>query len=225
MATIFYNCSSGQQGGKTNLSATEFATKIKELPTSPILDVRTPAEFAKGHLQNAKNINWNGNDFDAQIAPLDKSKPILIYCLSGARSAAAASKMRADGFKEVYELTGGIMKWRGANLPETTDDKPKAASLTKLQFEELTNSDKIVLVDFYADWCAPCKKMAPYLDEISKDMADKVVVLRINADDNQALLKELGVDELPVLQVYKKKTRVWSNIGFIEKADVLKQLK
>lgn len=225
LSILFYNCSStGQkQSAKTSYSATEFAEKIKELPTSPILDVRTPAEFAKGHLQNAKNINWNGNDFAAQIASFDKSKPVLIYCLSGARSAAAAQQMRADGF-EVYEMEGGIMKWRGSNLPETMDDKPKAASLTKQQFDEMLNSDKSVLVDFYADWCAPCKLMKPYLDEISKDMTDKVTVIRINADDNQALLKELGVDELPVLQVYKKKALTWTNKGFVEKVEVLKHL-
>lgn len=91
-------------------------------------------------------------------------------------------------------------------------------------FQEYIKEDKPVLVDFYADWCAPCKLMKPYLDEISKDMTDKVTVIRINADDNQALLKELGVDELPVLQVYKKKALTWTNKGFIEKTEVVKHL-
>jgi thioredoxin len=79
-------------------------------------------------------------------------------------------------------------------------------------------------VDFYADWCAPCKKMKPYLDEISTEMADKVVVLRINADDNKQLCKDLKIDALPVLHVYKNAVKTWTNVGFIEKADVVKQL-
>lgn len=222
-ATLFNSCTNGQTSGN-NLSAIEFSEKTKTLPTAPIIDVRTPDEFAKGHLVNAKNIDWNGNDFDAQISKLDKTKPVFVYCLSGGRSSSAASKMRADGFKEVYELNGGIMKWRGSNLPETTDIESVSAGMSKQQYEALLNSDKLVLIDFYADWCAPCKKMKPYLEEISKEMADKVVVIRINADDNQALCKELNIDALPVLLLYKNNTEIWKNIGFIEKAGVVKQL-
>ena len=111
-------------------------------------------------------------------------------------------------------------------MPETTENtKAKSAGMTKQQFDALLISDKLVLIDFYADWCGPCKKMKPYLEEISKEMSDKVVVIRINADDNQALCKELKIDALPVLQVYKNKTMTWSNVGMIEKADVVKQLK
>lgn len=207
VAILFNSCSNGQTNStiKTNLSATEFSDKIKELPSAAIIDVRTPDEFSKGHLVNALNYDWNGNEFEKQIAPLDKSKPVFVYCLSGGRSLSAANKMRSDGFKTVYELDGGIMKWRGANLPETTDNTVTSNGMTKQQFEALLNSDKLVLIDFYADWCAPCKKMKPYLDEISKDMANKVLVIRINADNNQALCKELKIDALPVLQLYKNK--------------------
>ncbi|MFO0479957.1 MAG: thioredoxin domain-containing protein [Bacteroidota bacterium] len=225
VAILFNSCSNGQtQSTKTNLSANEFAAKMKELPTATIIDVRTSDEFSKGHLANANNYDWNGNEFDKQIAPLDKSEPVFVYCLSGGRSSSAASKMRSDGFKEVYELSGGIMKWRGANLPETTDKAVGSNGMSKQQFDALLSSDKLVLIDFYADWCAPCKKMKPYLDEISRDMADKVVVIRINADDNQALCKEFKIDALPVLQLYKNKTLSWTNAGFIEKAEVVKQL-
>lgn len=220
---LLNSCTNGQQATKTNLSATEFAAKIIELPTAPIIDVRTPEEFSKGHLENALNIDWNGSDFDAQITKLDKSKPVFVYCLSGGRSSSAANQMRSDGFK-VYQLDGGIMKWRAASLPETTDNRTSSLGMTKQQFDELLNSDKLVLIDFYADWCAPCKKMKPYLEEISKEMADKVVVIRINVDDNQTLCKELKIDALPVLQIYKNKTLVWTNTGFIEKEGVLKQL-
>jgi thioredoxin len=226
LAILFNSCSSGQTNSttKTNLSAIEFAEKLKEMPTATIIDVRTTDEFSKGHLANANNYDWNGNEFDKQIAPLDKSKPVFVYCLSGGRSSSAASKMRSEGFKTVYELDGGIMKWRGANLPETTDNTVTPNGMSKLQFDALLNSDKLVLIDFYADWCAPCKKMKPYLDEISKDMADRVVVIRINADDNQALCKELKIDALPVLQLYKNKTLTWKNTGYIDKVEVVKQL-
>ena len=223
---LFNSCTNGQtQSTNTNLSATEFSDKIKDMTTAPIVDVRTPEEFAKGHLQDANNYDWNGSDFQKQISTLDKSKPVFVYCLSGGRSSSAASQMRSDGFKEVYELSGGIMKWRAANLPETTANTTASTGMSKQQFDALLTSDKLVLIDFYADWCAPCKKMKPYLDEISNDMKEKVVVVRINADDNQQLCKELKIDALPVLQLYKNKTMTWTNTGYISKGDVLKQLK
>lgn len=225
LAICTINSCSNAQTTKTSLSASEFSEKIIELPSAAIVDVRTAEEFSKGHLLNAKNMNWNGNDFKQQVSKLDKSKPTFIYCLSGGRSAAAASQMRADGFAEVYELNGGLMKWRAANLPEVTSGTKSSVEMSKKQFEELTNSSKLVLVDFYADWCAPCKKMKPYLDEISKDMANKVVVIRINADDNPQLCKDLKVESLPVLQLYKNKKMTWSNTGFINKEDVMKQIK
>ena len=226
-AFLFSSCSSGQTNGvKTNLTATEFANKINESVTATIIDVRTPDEFSKGHLVNATNFDWNGNDFEKQIAPLDKSKPVFVYCLSGGRSSSAANKMRSVGFKAVYELSGGIMKWRSENLPETSGsgESNKSTGMTKQEFDELLNVEKLVLIDFYADWCAPCIKMKPYLEEISKDMADKVVVIRINADDNQALCKELKIDALPVLHLYKDKSLTWTNSGFIDKSEVIKML-
>jgi thioredoxin len=132
--------------------------------------------------------------------------------------------MRSVGFKAVYELSGGIMKWRSENLPETSGESNKSTGMTKQEFDELLNVEKLVLIDFYADWCAPCIKMKPYLEEISKDMADKVVVIRINADDNQALCKELQIDALPVLHLYKNKSLTWTNSGFIDKSEVIKML-
>ena len=93
------------------------------------------------------------------------------------------------------------------------------------EYNALLNSDKLVLIDFYADWCAPCKKMQPYLNEISTDMAKEVNVIRINADENQTLCKELKIDALPVLLIYKNKNLTWKNVGFIEKAEVVNQLK
>ena len=140
---LFNSCTNGQtQSSKTNLSATEFADKIKELPTAPIVDVRTPDEFSKGHLVNALNYDWNGSEFDKQIALLDKSKPVFVYCLSGGRSSSAASRMRSDGFKEVYELSGGIMKWRGVNLPETTENTVVSNGMSKQQFDALLLSSQ-----------------------------------------------------------------------------------
>ena len=104
---------------KQNLSPVEFSTKIKQQPAAILIDVRSPEEFASGHLANAKNMDWNGTDFQNKIAKVDKSKAVFVYCQSGGRSAAAAAEMRAKGFKEVYEMEGGIGQWKSAKLPVT----------------------------------------------------------------------------------------------------------
>jgi thioredoxin len=226
VAIIFNSCTNGQSSpSNPSVSAVEFSKKIAELPGAPIIDVRTPGEFSQGHLKNAINYDISTSGFETKIASLDKSKPVLVYCLSGSRSTYAVSYMKSNGFIEVYEMNGGMMKWRAANLPETTDVAAASTGMTRQQFDNLLVTDKLVLVDYYADWCAPCKKMKPYLDEISRDMADKVVVVRINADDSRALCKELKIEAIPVLQIYKNKTLVWANSGFIEKEEVVKQLK
>ncbi|MEZ5192668.1 MAG: rhodanese-like domain-containing protein [Nocardioides sp.] len=76
--------------------------------------MRTPAEFAQGHLEGAVNIDIEGPDFQSQVAQLDPTAPYAVYCRSGNRSGAAVSFMTANGFSEVYHLTGGIGAWEQA---------------------------------------------------------------------------------------------------------------
>ena len=96
--------------------------------------------------------------------------------------------------------------------------------MTSQEYAELLNSDKKVLIDFYAEWCAPCKKMTPYLLKMQKDMADKVVIIRLDADKNKTLLQEMKIDELPTLLLYENKEIKWKNSGFISEEDLKKQL-
>jgi thioredoxin len=213
------------QPTQTNLTAKEFSMKLEQTPSAQIIDVRTPGEVAGGFINNAVNIDYNSSDFTTKTSQLDKNKPTFVYCLSGGRSGAAAAQMRSEGFKIVYELTGGIMKWNAAGLPLVTKNQaPKKQGMTLNDFNKLTTSDKLVLVDFYAEWCAPCKRMKPYLEEIAKDMNATVTVVRIDVDQHPSLMKELKIEELPVLRTYKKGTMTWEQKGFIEKAEVVKKL-
>jgi rhodanese-related sulfurtransferase len=79
---LFNSCTSGQSTPSDNssVSAAEFSKKIAELPDAPLIDVRTPGEFSQSHLKNAVNYDISTNEFVNQIASLDKSKPVLIYC-------------------------------------------------------------------------------------------------------------------------------------------------
>ena len=225
MAIFLSSCSNGQENTtKSKLSATEFAKQIASAKDIQLIDVRTPGEFEKGYIANAININIGDADFDKRIAKLDRSKPTYVYCLSGGRSDGAATKMRKAGFENVIEMPGGMMEWRANDLPETKGITATTTGMTMAQYEALLNTDKLVLIDFYADWCAPCKKMEPYLGRMAKEMTDKVLVVRIDADANTELCKALNVAGLPVLKLYRNKQIVWEKNGFTDEQEVMKQL-
>ena len=82
-----------------------------------ILDIRTPEEFAAGHLVGAINIDYYATDFETQLAALNLDVPYVMYCNSGNRSSNALPVMDSIGFQEVHELDGGIQAWFGAGLP------------------------------------------------------------------------------------------------------------
>lgn len=91
-----------------------FEVKIAA-PNVQLVDVRTPQEFANGHLENAKNVNFNDPEFKQKIVLLDKSKPIAIYCGIGGRSGKASKILVELGFKDIFDLAGGITAWTAAN--------------------------------------------------------------------------------------------------------------
>lgn len=95
---------------------------VQEIVESPpadlvVLDIRTPEEYAAGHLANAVNIDYYADDFEDQLQQLDLEVPYVMYCNSGNRSSNALPVMDTLGFVEVYELDGGIQAWYTAGLP------------------------------------------------------------------------------------------------------------
>ncbi len=218
---LFLRCN-GQPKKFESIASTVFSEKIKTTEKPQILDVRTPKEFEEQHIDNAINLNWNGDNFISKANQFDKTKPVFVYCLSGGRSKQAAAKLEELGFTTVYELQGGIMKWNAAGL--ATQPKQKITGMTLNEYQNLLQSDKKVLVNFYADWCAPCKKMLPYMLQLQKDLSNKVVIIRLNADEHKTLLNELKVAELPTLLLYEKSKIKWQYSGFISEEDLKKQL-
>ena len=86
-----------------------------------ILDVRTPSEYADGHIEGAINIDFYSSEFEETLKALDKDDTYLIYCRSGGRSGQARDLMEELGFAEVYNLSGGINAWQDAGLATVQD--------------------------------------------------------------------------------------------------------
>jgi len=91
--------------------------KLRQQTNAVVLDVRTPKEFAAGHIAGAVNIDWNAADFASKAGALDKSKTYLVHCAVGGRSAKASDKMTALQFTNVYNLEGGMKAWEKAGKP------------------------------------------------------------------------------------------------------------
>lgn len=184
-----------------------------------VLDVRTPEEFNKGHLKNAMLADWkNQEEFISRVAALDKNDPVFLYCLSGNRSAAATKYMREQGF-EVVELKGGIKAWKEAELPLV--EEIKVAEISEKSYRDRLSSADLVLVDFGAEWCPPCRKMKPILEEVEEENP-LLSLIHIDGGSQGKLMKEFSVVQLPTYVLYKNGIEVWRAIGLTDK-EVLSQ--
>ncbi|MCX7551890.1 rhodanese-like domain-containing protein [Xanthomarina sp. F2636L] len=99
-----------------NVVTAEEMQSILELEEVQLVDVRTPEEFSEGFIKDAQNIDFYSDTFDEDILKLDKSKPVILYCKSGRRSASCAEKLIEAGFVKVYDLKGGITQWKHDGL-------------------------------------------------------------------------------------------------------------
>ena len=90
--------------------------------------------------------------------------------------------------------------------------------LTNDNFEEIiSNADKPVLVDFYADWCGPCQMRAPIIDEIAEELKDEAIVCKLNVDEARDIAVEFRVATIPTLMVFKNGELSGKNVGFVPK--------
>jgi len=113
---LLAGCSSTGSATTVNLNVSEFSQKITE-PGVIIVDVRTPEEFAGGHIEGALNIDFNSGNFANEITRLNPSENYAVYCRSGSRSGQAASMMHKAGFHDVSNLNGGVIDWTNDGLP------------------------------------------------------------------------------------------------------------
>lgn len=97
----------------SSLSPSEFAAAAK-LPNTMLVDVRTPSEFAAGHIAGALNLDVQSATFTQTLATLDPGKTYAVYCHSGNRSKAAMTAMTQSGFTHLFDLAGGISAWQSA---------------------------------------------------------------------------------------------------------------
>lgn len=117
-AIALAGCSGGTSATE-DVNVQGFAEVIKD-PSIVIIDVRTPEEFAQGHIAGSVNIDVASSDFVSQVSKLDKTKTYAVYCRSGNRSEVATAEMEKLGFTSLYNMTGGAIDWSAAGFPLVT---------------------------------------------------------------------------------------------------------
>lgn len=209
-------CGASATGMAQKLAPAAFKKFLDSASNEQLIDVRTPAEFAAGHITSAVNIDIYNADFLQALQGLQKKKPVLVYCKAGGRSADAAAQLKRMGFATVIDLQGGIMLWEKENLPlvEATEWVDKSNLFTAKHFDSVLAQHPNLLVDFYAHWCGPCKQMEPSLQKLAKKYKN-ITVYRVNVDEAKALARDLGISALPYVALYKDGKLVKAETGLL----------
>jgi rhodanese-related sulfurtransferase len=110
ISIIFFGCVYSQSNEFERLDVKDFKSQI-QADSIYLIDVRTPEEYQEGHIKEAINYNYYDEEFLQQFEPISKHEAIYLYCGSGIRSEHAAKQLIQKGYKEVYDLKGGIKAW------------------------------------------------------------------------------------------------------------------
>jgi len=190
-----------------------------------LVDVRTPKEYKTGRISIASNADWTNPAFKTMVKALDTTQAIYVICLSGGRSAAAAEYLRNEGVRTVVEVEGGMLQWRAQGFAEQLSATETSTGMSVEVFQSLVEGEGLILVDFYADWCIPCRKMAPYLEKMAGENAKGVKIVRIDTEAHKNVSTAMQVQALPVLQLYRAGQKIWEHQGFLEEEAIKKVIK
>lgn len=223
LLSIFYSIV-GLAQHVQHVDAEAFNSLIKK-NDGVVLDVRTSGEYSRGHIENSTLISISDRDFVKKVSLLQKDKPLYVYCLSGSRSYSVVNYLSKQGYTQLYNLSRGLMDWQqtGYVLVKSTAAKPSASkAYSDEELSAVMQQKSLALLDFYAPWCAPCKKIMPMIDQAQTDFSKTVSVVKVDVEANDKIKTQYGILSIPGLVLIKDGKEVWRHDGVIEKEALYK---
>ena len=189
-----------------------------------ILDVRTSEEINAGYIPNSTFIDYYDKNFENKINLIDRSKKIYTLCKSGGRSVQAAEILSKNGFRNVYNLEGGFMRWKANKMPYdinlVNNDSSNSYLISEKSLDSLIENNTNTLIYISTKWCSPCKKMEPIIDKFV-DNNSSLKVIKIDLDANAYAQERFNVKSLPALVLYENNSVVWHKNGIIAYDDLI----
>ena len=189
-----------------------------------ILDVRTSEEINAGYIPNSTFIDYYDKNFENKINLIDRSKKIYTLCKSGGRSVKAAEILSKNGFRNVYNLEGGFMRWKANKMPYDINlvynDSSNTDLISEISLDSLIKKNTNTLIYISTKWCSPCKKMEPIIDKLV-DNNSSLKVIKIDLDANTYAQARFDVKSLPALVLYENNSVVWHKNGIIAYDDLI----
>ena len=189
-----------------------------------ILDVRTSEEINAGYIPNSTFINYYDKNFENKINLIDRSKKIYTLCKSGGRSVKAAEILSKNGFRNVYNLEGGFMRWKANKMSYdinlVNNDSSNSYLISDKSLDSLIENNTNTLIYISTKWCSPCKKMEPIIDKFV-DNNSSLKVIKIDLDANAYAQERFNVKSLPALVLYENNSVVWHKNGIIAYDDLI----
>ena len=189
-----------------------------------ILDVRTSEEINAGYIPNSTFIDYYDKNFENKINLIDPSKKIYTLCKSGGRSVKASEILSKNGFRNVYNLEGGFMRWKANKMPYdinlVNNDSSNTDLISEISLDSLIKNNTNTLIYISTKWCSPCKKMEPIIDKLVDNNAS-LKVIKVDLDANTYAQERFDVKSLPVLVLYENNSVVWHKNGIIAYDDLI----
>ena len=189
-----------------------------------ILDVRTSEEINAGYIPNSTFIDYYDKNFENKINLIDRSKKIYTLCKSGGRSVKAAEILSKNGFRNVYNLEGGFMRWKANKMSYdinlVNNDSSNSYLISDKSLDSLIENNTNTLIYISTKWCSPCKKMEPIIDKFV-DNNSSLKVIKIDLDANAYAQEKFNVKSLPALVLYENNSVVWHKNGIIAYDDLI----
>ena len=198
--------------------------KLIEKGNGTLLDVRTKSEFNAEHIENSGQLNYYSTGFKRKLELLPDDQPILLYCNTGYRSRKAGEYLVKNGYRQVYNLEHGIMEWNLEELPVIEGDKSQLGKENMVsldQYTQMINSESLVFIDFYAQWCGPCRQMMPMIDSLKTEYHGRVNIEKVNADISKKLVKELALIGVPHFVLYKDNQLLYEKNGLVSREELI----